>query len=224
MIKNKITQEEFIKLLRDEEGDSFQPFASFLIMEPFWKGKSIGLRKDELISGVYLLPLSDKSDSEGQLTYNGYAYYIEAPVKSMEDLAEYYNKGNHKYQIPIEAFTTGTKKTEGVVIRPINILLPKKVTIKDLLETTSTTDSVVVNKPKEELPIVKQIFGVVCYRKGNSVLKISSNNVTEDLLIELFPNEEDEPSSASAIDYSLTKQEFLDLVDLFNEAKKDILK
>ena len=64
-----MNQADLIIKLKEILKDKFNPDASFLIMQPFFKENTVGLKKDELKRGVYVLLLDRDNNPSDKVLY-----------------------------------------------------------------------------------------------------------------------------------------------------------
>jgi hypothetical protein len=215
-----MTQKELIQKVKEELGKNFNENASFLVTQPFFKENTLGLKKDELINGIYVTLL----DQNKAPMFKGNIYYFKVtdPEQYCKTL---YNTQYKKYMFPLvkigdwstlicgdnkkqeKPFTTAecyTKvKNEDLVDKPTVFPVPKEI-----IEDFETKFPIV-----EEFPIQKTPLKTT-YRKRDIFVIVGMNQFKENSIIMDLYNEE----------ITFTKEQFSDLVDLMIEARKDLLK
>lgn len=203
-----MTQKDLIQKLKLELGKDFNENASFLVTQPLFKDMTIGLKKDELVNGIYVT-LLDKNQAP-MLDGNAFYFKVTNPEKYCKIL---YDDRWKKYMFPLSCIgdwstvicggISYTKaKNEDLVDKPTVFPVPKEI-----IQQFETTYPIV-----EEFPIQK-IHTQTVYSKNNTTFIFGknpkSNVVTFSIQFEKL---------------EITEQQFSDLVDLMIEARKDLLK
>lgn len=221
--EKKMTQKELIQKLKLELGKHFNENASFLVTQPFFKENTLGLKKDELINGIYVTLL----DQNKAPMFDGNIYYFKV-IDPEQYCKTLYNIQYKKYMFPLVKIgdwstlicneTSYTKvKNNDLVDRPTVFPVPKEL---EFIEgVVNKLDKAVEEYKKskvkpliiEEFPIQKTPLKTT-YRKRDIFIVIGKD--INDRIKMDYHNEE----------IVFSEQQFSDLVDLMIEARKDLLK
>ena len=229
-----MTQKDLIQKLKLELGKDFNENASFLVTQPLFKDMTVGLKKDELVNGIYVT-LLDKNQAP-MLDGNAFYFKVTDPEKYCKIL---YDDRWKKYMFPLSCIgdwstvicggISYTKaKNEDLVDKPTVFPVPKEVLQYPLTPEECYplgTDPIVEEtvelhrrwgekEPEvvEEFPIQKIHTQTVYTKEGVTLV------LTRDL-----PNHEVKfVMDVKTLNFS--EGNFSDLVDLMIEARKDLLK
>lgn len=231
-----MTQKELIEFCKEND-PNYNKDASFKVMEPMWsipKGiGGIGITESEFKNGFYV-----EIDTKGRKGFEhleGRVFYFRNSNPS-NATGNMYNSHWKKYFVPLNDIggwsreivkemltSTPTKKfkdldwenvkpqAEGGIALRIHVfgtldpLTTEHLKIKEMFEN-----------PIEEFPIVKESVETV-FRLNHTWLKFKKRTPEEKMTFTIFDG--DEPFL-----FQVTKESFSDLVDLMNEARKDLLK
>lgn len=210
-----MTQKDLIEKLKIELGKGFNENASFLVTQPLFKDMTVGLKKDELVNGIYVT-LLDKNQAP-MLDGNAFYFKVTDPEQYCKVL---YSDRWKKYMIPLSKL--GDWGTEFRFSKPKQVLqyplTPEECyplgTDPIVEETVELHRRWGEKEPEvvEEFPIQK-IHTQTVYSKNNTTFIFGknpkSNVVTFSIQFEKL---------------EITEQQFSDLVDLMIEARKDLLK
>ena len=191
-----MTQKDLIEKLKLELSKDFNENASFLVTQPLFKDMTVGLKKDELVNGIYVT-LLDKNQTP---MLDGNAFYFKV-TDPEQYCAKLYSAQWKKYMFPLSKLEDWS-----------NII----VFGRSVLQRPLTPDDcypLEVDPIIEEFPIQK-IQGKTTYSKRNSFIVIGKDSGNENIILQDLAGKE----------IAHTKESFSDLVDLMIEARKDLLK
>jgi len=212
-----MTQKELIQKVKEELGKNFNENASFLVTQPFFKENTLGLKKDELINGIYVTLL----DQNKAPMFEGNIYYFKV-IDPEQYCKTLYNTQYKKYMFPLSKIGDWSTLI-GNDVRKFPLTPEQCFTAREyerqLVEKMQAQDEREALKEEqfktivEEFPIQK-IQGKTTYRKRDSFIILENNTDKENYMsVSVFENK-----------MVLSKQKFSDLVDLMIEARKDLLK
>lgn len=160
-----MTQKDLIQKLKLELGKDFNENASFLVTQPLFKDMTIGLKKDELVNGIYVT-LLDKNQAP---MLDGDAFYFKV-TDPEQYCAKLYSAQWKKYMFPLSKIgdwstvicggISYTKvKNEDLVDKPTVFPVPKEV-IENLKESVLAQIASVNNFEKMTLEPEKTMKGL----------------------------------------------------------------
>lgn len=190
-----MNQEQLIKKVKEILKEDFNSNASFLIMQPFFKENTVGLRRDELERGAYVWLL----DKEKVLS-DKVLYFRSNGIQALASGIKYVGT---KFQFPLQNIG------DYATIIPLNSVEP---TYDDLMEFLDKEIKEMTSILEEK--IEKKV--TIGYSKGKIRISVGETYDKNYLFVQGWDDEK------RPVMYS--KKEFYDLVDLINEAKKDLEK
>jgi len=228
-------QQELIQKLKLELGKDVNENASFLVTQPFFKEQTLGLKKDELVRGIYvsLLNRTNAPMFEG----NVYYFKVTDPEQFCSTL---YDSRWEKYMFPLSKI--GDWSTEIIISKKTHLaaqvfsaggIAPKieQQTVehyeKQIVEKMQAQDEREALKELakiEEFPIQKIHMQTMYKSEKSKTSLIITNSSIEGRVQLLISDEENVEDIDDYFKFSFTKEQFSDLVDLMIEARKDLLK